>query len=329
MAKNIVVIGGGTGTFVVLSALKKEREINPKAIISVTDSGGSTGRLRDQFGTLPVGDLRQCLVALADDHEELSMLRKLFVHRFDKGDLKGHNFGNIFLTALTEIAGNEEEAIKYTSKILRVRGEVIPVTTADIDLVAEYEDGSVLVGEASIDEPNHKHDSNKRITKLRIQPAVNALPGAVKAISKADIIIVGPGDLYTSILAPICVKGIAEAIKESNATFIYITNLMTKRGQTTNMSLQQQLDELTKYCLRTPDYVFVNNSELPAATLAKYELEEAFPVKDDLGENAKIIRGNFVDDMVVDQASHDTVTRSLIRHDGDKIVEQLKRLSLY
>ena len=204
----VVVIGGGTGSHTLLSGLKKY-PFDLTSIVTVADSGGSTGRLRDEFGSLPVGDFRMALTALAPTDEEAEILRKLFLYRFDKGEagLKGHSFGNLFLVALGNILGSNEKAIQYTSKILRVTGKVLPVTSQPLNLVAEYEDGSILYGEASIDEPPKGHNGKQRIKKLWVEPDLVITADASYEILNADYVILGPGDLYTSILANIVING--------------------------------------------------------------------------------------------------------------------------
>ncbi|MBN1915457.1 YvcK family protein [Candidatus Dojkabacteria bacterium] len=324
---NVVVIGGGTGTYTVLSGLKKYSNLTLNAIVGVTDSGGSTGKLRDEFGTLPIGDFRQAIVALSGEGNGKNLLRELFLYRFEKGDgLKGHNFGNLLLTALTEILGSEEKAISAASKILRVQGEVIMVANDNVDLVAEYEDGSVLVGEAHIDEPDSKHDSTTRITSLRIQPNTKVSNKARCAILNADYIIMGPGDLYSSLLSNIVVPGVSEAINESKAEFVYITNLMTKCGQTYGFTIKDHVSEIIKYLGKYPDYILVNSTKLPEDVLDVYVDEKAFPVKDDLsvsGIRSKIIRKDLLSSYLVERQENDRVRRSLIRHDSHKLAKAI------
>lgn len=321
--KNIVVIGGGTGTYSVLTGIKHYPEFNIKAIVTVTDSGGSTGRLRDEYGILPVGDIRQCLVALAESENGNNLLRKLFLYRFDKGDVSGHNFGNLFLTAMTDILGSEEKAIAYASRVLNIRGEVIPITTKDIDLVAEYEDGTVLVGEAHIDAPTNRHDNDARITCLKIQPSADIGEKAQKAILTADALILGPGDLFTSLLSNVVVGGAKEAFKQSKGVFIYIMNVMTKYGQTTNYTAQDHLNEVIKYCGRKPDYVLVNTTPIPSSVVKQYLEEEAIPVLDDLdtSKDITIIRTELLSKNAITPLKGDKLKRSLIRHDGHKVSE--------
>lgn len=328
--KQIVVIGGGTGTYSVLTGIKRFDDIDIKAIVTVTDSGGSSGKLRDEYGILPVGDIRQCLVALAGSENGNNLLRKLFLYRFDKGDIAGHNFGNLFLTAMTEILGTEEKAIEYTSKVLNIRGEVIPVTNKDIDLVAEYEDGTVLVGEANIDEPSPKHNGKARIANLRIQPEARISTRARQALSNADLLVLGPGDLYTSLLSNFVVNGAKKAFSSTRGTFVYICNLMTKYGQTSGFTCTDHINEITHYTGRTPDIVLINTSGLSKEILKRYEAEQAFPVIDDCKKSSdlKVIRRNFVTHTPVQKVHGDPLRRSLIRHDSNKIGRVLHEILL-
>ncbi len=324
---NVVVIGGGTGTYTVLSGLKKYDDLKLKVIVNVTDSGGSTGKLRDQFGILPVGDFRQALVALAAEGNGNNLLRELFLYRFEKGDgLKGHNFGNLLLTALTDILGSEQKAIRAASKILRIKGEVIMVAEDDVDLVAEYEDGSVLVGEAAIDEPNEKHNSEVRIKDLRIQPSTEISEKAKEALEAADYIIIGPGDLYTSLLSNVIVPGVGETIKKSKAKIIYIPNLMTKYGQTHGFKESDFVEEIKKYVGKYPEIVLINNSVLPKEALKRYEESHEFPVKSDLkDEKYQVIRKDLLNEEIIERKEEDVdiVKRSLIRHDSHKLADEL------
>lgn len=319
--KRIVVIGGGTGTHTVLSGLKKYvPDVALQVIVTMADSGGSTGRLRDEFGYLPVGDVRMALAALADEDEATGrLLRELFLHRFDKGNgLSGHNFGNLFLVALTDILKSEEEAIRVASRVLRVKGEVLPVTTTRADLVAEYEDGVVVRGETLIDEP-HGYRDQKRITKLYTEPACTLTESARQAVGDADVVILGPGDLYTSLLANCVVDGVEEALQETNAIIVHVANLMTKFGQTTNMGVQEHVDTLVEYIKRKPDLVFVNNEPLPSDLLQKYSEKGEGPVVDNANGAYQVVRGDFLAAEEVVTQKGDVLKRSLIRHDRDKL----------
>lgn len=322
----MVVIGGGTGTHTVLRGLKQyQKQLNVSAVVTMADSGGSTGRLRDEFGYLPVGDVRMALAALAsdvDEHEEL--VRKLFLYRFDKGNgLSGHNFGNLLLVALTDILGSEEAAIRAAARLLSVSGAVVPVTTEKAHLVATYEDGVVVTGEHDIDEPSPDRIKHK-ITGLAVEPAASISEAAEKAILDADLIVLGPGDLYTSVLANCVVDGVPEAIRNSTAKVVYICNLMTKLGQTTNMDAADHVSEITAYTGRTPDYVFVNSGEFPADLLQKYAENEEFPVElCVLPKDVEIVVDNFLATEVVYKSSGDVLKRSLIRHDSRKLARVL------
>lgn len=324
--QSVVVIGGGTGTHTVLRGLKQyQKQIELSAIVTMADSGGSTGRLRDEFGFLPVGDVRMALAALArdiDEHEEL--LRELFLYRFDKGNgLSGHNFGNLLLVALTDILGSEEAAIRAAARVLRVQGNVIPVTTEKVDLVAAYADGAVLVGEHHIDEPP-KERSKHRIIDLVITPTVSINPKAEEAILNADVLVVGPGDLYTSVLANCVVPGVSDAIRHSNAKLVYVCNLMTKLGQTNGMGVGEHVNEIRRFIKRAPDYTLVNNSEFPEDLLRRYAEDEEYPVAQNCIDSCGTL---IVDDLVakeeVKTASGDTLKRSLIRHDSRQLARRI------
>jgi uncharacterized cofD-like protein len=316
--KNVVVIGGGTGTHTVLKGLKKyQDQINISAIVTMADSGGSTGKLRDEFGYLPVGDVRMCLSALAsevDEHEEL--LRELFLYRFNKGEgLSGHNFGNLLLVALTDILGSEEEAIKAAARVLRVRGEVIPITTNPSHLVAWYDDGTKLVGEHLIDEP-----TNKKITEVALEPKVSISKDASDRIKEADLVIVGPGDLYTSLAAALVVEGVSDSIKDTRAKVVYICNLMTKMGQTDDFGAKEHLATISQYLTRQPDYVLVNSTEASPSLLERYQEEGEWPVRVNVDTSQdQFIVDDFVADEIIRTTAGDTLKRSLVRHDSNKL----------
>ena len=325
----VVVIGGGTGTHTVLSGLKKY-PFDLTSIVTVADSGGSTGRLRDEFGELPVGDFRMALVALAPTDEEAEILRKLFLYRFDKGEdgLKGHNFGNLFLVALGDILGSTRKAVEYTSRILRVTGKVMPVAAKPVNLVAEYEDGSILYGEAKIDDPPKDHNGKLKIRKLWVEPDYVVNPDTAQEILDADYIILGPGDLYTSLLANIVVKGTETAIRKSKARIIYVANLMTKCGQTDGFSAKDHIAELEKYIGKPPDVVIIDRSEYPKSILKRYEAEFAYPVEDDLGDGDpwEIVRANLLTGHEIKKPSGDVLKRSLLRHDPDKLAWEIVKV---
>jgi uncharacterized cofD-like protein len=291
--------------------------------VSMADSGGSTGRLRDEFGQLPVGDVRNALTALAaegDEHDVL--LRSLFQYRFNRGEgIAGHNFGNLLLTALTDMLGSEEEAIAAAGRILGVTGSVLPVTKDNVQLVAEYETGETVTGEALIDEPSpEKHAV--RISSLSLSPRARLHPLAKAAIETADIVILGPGDLYTSILPNVVVDGCAQAIADTNAMVVYVANLMSKPGQTTGLHVKGHLDEIVRYTRRKPDHVIVNDAPLPADLVAKYETEGEHPIYNDC-EDKMVSTHDLIATTVVTLPDGDVVRRSLIRHDPERLARVL------
>lgn len=325
--KKVVVIGGGTGTFATLSGLKKF-PVDLTAIVTVADNGGSTGRLRDQFGILPPGDFRMALVALSPEDDDQQVLRQLFLYRFSQGEegLKGHNFGNLFLTALTDILGSEEKALAYASKILRIKGRVLPVSTQPLNLVAQYENGEILRGESSIDDPPETHDPHQKIKELWLEPNAVCSPLVTDAILSADLIVLGPGDLYTSILPNLLVKGVSAALQKTSAKAAFVINLMTKLGQTANFTAKDFVNEVEKYMQRLPDLVLVDSKKYPQEILELYEAEGGSPVVDDLkDEDFLVVRENISSDLVYAKPKGDELKRSLIRHDPDKLAWELMK----
>lgn len=327
MKKKIVVIGGGTGSFVALQGLKKY-PVDLTAIVSMSDSGGSNKRIRDEFGLLPTSDIRSCLVALADEQGESGLLRKLFMYRFEKGKgITGMTFGNLFMAALSDILGSQKDAIAQTGKILRISGTVIPVTYTNTHLFAEYENGLILNEEHFIDEP--KHDGTLKIKKLYLEPSAEINQDSLAAIENADYILIGPGDLYTSILPNILVEGIVEALKKSKGKKIYTLNLMTKYGQTYGFSAQDHIDVLEDYLAGAKiDYVLVNKGSLPDEILKLYEDQQEFPVEDNLSDipGLTVVRQNFVINKKVKKSSSDALKRSLIRHNPEKLAAEIMKI---
>lgn len=304
--KNISIIGGGSGIFNVLVGLKKY-DVNLSAIVSVADSGGSSGILRSEYGVLPPGDLLRCLVALSDS---APLMKDLFLYRFTEGEgLKGHRFGNLFLTALTEVTGSDEIAILEAAQILNIRGRVLPVTLDKVHLCAELENGAVIKGETNIDIP--KHDGNLKIKKAFLEPKARAYYGAVKALENSDVIVIGPGDLYSSIIPNLLVNGIAEAIRNSKAKKIYVCNIMTKFGETNNFKASDFVAELEKYLGQgTMDYVVANTGQISKEMHEKYSKENAVQVQLDESEfkKRKI-------NLVAADVLHES---NIVRHDADK-----------
>jgi uncharacterized cofD-like protein len=327
--KRIVTIGGGTGTYTVLRGLKAyQDQVDLAAVVTMADSGGSTGRLRDEFGYLPVGDVRMALAALASDvdhHEEL--VRELFLHRFSKGyGLNGHNVGNLLLVALTDILGSEEAAISAAAKVLQVQGRVLPVSTEWTNLVATYSDGVEVVGEHEIDEPE-KERLGHHITQLDITPRVSAHKKVVEAIAEADLVLLGPGDLYTSVLANVVVPGVETALRDTTAKLVYVTNLMTKQGQTNGMGVAEHINELASYIGRKPDVVVVNVTPLPTDLSATYAQWGEFPVEFNYeSDDIQFVPADLLASEVVVTKAGDTLKRSLIRHDSHKLAKTIINL---
>ncbi|HCM82046.1 MAG: hypothetical protein UV63_C0026G0003 [Microgenomates group bacterium GW2011_GWC1_43_11] len=319
----IVCVGGGTGTFVTLKGLKSYSQ-HLSAIVSMSDSGGSNKRIRDEFGLLPTSDLRQCIVALSDENGGAGTLRKLFMYRFEKGrGIRGMTFGNLFMAALADIVGSQKEAIEQTSKILRIRGSVIPVSFTDTNLVATYEDGTVEREEHFIDEP--RHDGTLKITNISLSPPAKSNPKAVEEILKADLIVIGPGDVYTSILPNLIIRGITESLKKTKAKIVYVLNLMTKYGQTYNFSALDHIEAIESYLGPRIHTVLVNTSKIPDYALEVYAKYHEFPVLDDLTDTYhwKVIRSDLISSHIVRKSHTDTLVRSLIRHDSDKLAAVL------
>lgn len=329
MGKNIVVVGGGTGTYTVLSGLKKYPNLYLSAIVSMTDSGGSNRVIRDEFGLLPTSDLRQCMVALASDNSD-ETLRKLFSYRYVAGTgISGMTFGNLFMAALTDILGSQERAIEETCKILKVKGKIIPVTLDNTELVATYDNDIQVLGEHLIDEPSKKTIYHK-IINLEVFPKALASKESLLAFKNADLIVLGPGDLYTSTLCNVVVGGIANAINNSKAKKVYVMNLMTRFGQTDGFTASDHINELEKYLgVGVIDYCLVNKrGTIPKSALAWYKKNDTIPVRDDLGarNDPKILRRNLASSSQYEKVSSDQLVRSLIRHDPDRLARAIVSL---
>ncbi len=318
--KRIVTIGGGTGTFVVLSALRPLSDVSLSAIVSVADDGGSTGRLRDAYGFLPLGDARQALVALA---KEGTMIRDIFTYRFSKGDIAGHNLGNLFLTALTDRLGSDGAAIRAASEILRVRGYVVPVSEFPATLVAKLEDGHVIEGQHAI---NARPPGGSPIAGLTIKEKISLADEAALAVESADMIILGPGDLYTSTLANFAIPGLREAVAASSARLVYFVNIFTTASETAGYSAARHVKEITAYAGKKPDYVIMHTGAIPDDILQYYARKGAFPVVDDLGHGSSVIRGSFADVVKIPKIASDAIERSLIRHNPEMVASIIQKL---
>ncbi len=324
--KNIVCIGGGTGTFVSLRGLKLY-PYHLSAIVSMADSGGSNKRIRDEFGLLPTSDLRQCLVALSNERGGVGLLRKLFMYRFQKGEgISGMTFGNLFMAALSDILGSQAEAIRQTGKVLRISGSVIPVSFTDMNLHAKYENGYTVTEEHLIDMP--EHDGKLRIQRVWLEPAAKANPEALSRISSADLIVLGPGDLYTSLLPNLLVDGIVLALKKANAPKVYVVNLMTKLGQTYNFTASDHLRILEQYIGPSIDIALVNTGKIPKKALDFYAKYYELPVINDLvaTNRIRVVTADLINNTLIQKTKSDALVRSLIRHDSDKLAKTLVSL---
>lgn len=316
---NLVALGGGTGLSSLLAGLKKlvgkTEQAGPwiqtlSAIVTVSDDGGSSGRLRDELQMLPPGDIRNCMIALSEDS---TLLARLFQYRFrGDGELGGHSFGNLFLAALTEVTGDFVEAVRLSSEVLASKGHIYPATINDVRLVAKLNDGTTVRGETQITA------SGAGIQSLHLEPEqCLPLPEALSAIRAADVITVGPGSLYTSILPNLLVARMAEVIGSSPATKIFICNLMTQPGETDGYSARQHLDTVKKYAPAIHfDYVVVNNRPIESEQAARYAAEGAYQIglADDSFDNAvegdtEIIRADLLDH------------GEKVRHDSDRLAQ--------
>ena len=310
----IVVLGGGTGLAVLLHGLKEDTS-NITAIVTVADDGGSSGRLRNEFDVLPPGDIRNCLIALSDAE---GLMRELFQYRFTEGEgLKGHSFGNLFITALSKITGDFEKAIKESSKVLAIRGRVVPSTLEKVTLTAKRADGTETSGESTIPKVT---GTVSRIKRLYLNPAgAKATPEALVALREADAIVIGPGSLYTSLLPNLLVGGVVETILKSRAVKIYLCNVMTQHGETDGFSASDHVDALLKHTSSDfVDYVFVNTAKIPQRFLGKYKSEDAFPVEPDIKNIREMGLGVVEGDMIkVDD---------YIRHNAEKISKRILEL---
>ena len=309
----IVVIGGGTGLSVLLQGLK-DYTSNLTAIVTVSDDGGSSGRLRQQFNILPPGDIRNCLVALADAEP---LMRDLFQFRFQEGtELAGHNFGNLFITVMTQLIGDFDKAIKESSKVLAIRGQVIPSTLKRVILMAKHVNGTKTYGETKISK------STSPIKRVYLMPE-NCLPtdDALDAIANAEAIILGPGSLYTSVLPNLLVKNIPDAIAASGGVKIYICNVMTQSGETDSFTAYDHVKAINDHTGKNIiDYCIVNKGLVPNRFLEKYRKENAVPVKPDIdritAEGIKVLADNVIN------------TQDHVRHDAEKIAKNIVNLIL-
>lgn len=302
----VVTIGGGTGLSVLLSGLK-EYTSNLTAIVTVADDGGSSGRLRQEFDILPPGDIRNCLVALADAP---ALMRDLFQFRFDtNSELSGHSFGNLFITVMTRLTGDFEKAIKETSKVLALKGQVIPSTLNNVVLVAYHEDGTITEGEDNIPKA---HRPIKRVMLKPEEPL--ATPEAIKAIEEAEVIVFGPGSLYTSILPNLLIKEIRDAVVASEAVKAYVCNVMTQPGETDGFRVSDHIKTLVNHSHpRILDYCIINTAEMPTSTLKRYAEKNSYMVVNDTRNIEKLGYRVVESDCIISD--------DVIRHDNLKLAQ--------
>lgn len=313
-------MGGGTGTFVVLSGLRRLPDVALAAIVTAADDGGSTGHLRDAYGFLPAGDARQALVALAEDG---NVLRDLFAYRFEKGEVKGHSLGNLFITALTDMLGSDAAALEEASRILRVDGRVMSATEKPATLVATFSDGTRVAGQNALSE---SATIDTHIERIELAEPLPLSPAAEQAILDADLIVLGPGNLYSSTIAALLGDGTKEAIVSSKATLVYIANLFTKAGETDGFTLSECVSEVAAYAGREPDRIFVHDAGFTPEVLEWYAQGNEFPMEDDLGNDPRVIRLPLASATVVPPIPNDPIRRSLMRHDSSKVAAALETI---
>ncbi|UZQ84404.1 YvcK family protein [Thermoclostridium stercorarium] len=308
---NVAVIGGGTGISTLLRGLK-QFTANISAIITVADDGGGSGMLRRDLGMLPPGDIRNCILALADTEPQME---KLLQYRFQEGDLKGQSFGNLFLAAMTGISESFEAAVRNMSEVLAVTGRVLPVTSENINLIAELEDGAVIQGESKIGEHHTFHPG--RIKRVYLDKNnVKPLESTLEALDEAEIIVLGPGSLYTSIIPNLLVDHVVERIVKSNAIKIYVSNIMTQPGETEGYTVSDHIDAIYRHsgCEGFIDYCIVNTGRIPDEIYRRYVKEGASIVKLDAGKVRKMGIKVVERDLV-------QINKGYVRHDPVKLAK--------
>ncbi|MBI4152719.1 YvcK family protein [Candidatus Woesearchaeota archaeon] len=316
--KKVVVIGGGTGNFAVLSGLRNYH-VDLSAIVSMADDGGSTGVLRDELGVLPPGDVRQCLVALSDSSR---LMRSLMNYRFENGGLGGHSFGNLLLSALEKVTGSFEKAVEEAGRILSIKGKVIPVTTNPVRLKMVLSNQKILEGEKEVHLSEEIHKGYKSIF---LEPFPDVNKRAIDEIMNADVIILGPGGLYTSLIPNLLVEGISKALRDTQAKKIYIANLINKRGQTPLFKVSDYLREIQRYIGKDIfDFLIVNEGKPPQ------ELIKAYALEGDLVHNnltgARIVSADLLSSGLKEIQKSDRLQRNLIRHDPQKLAQELMKI---
>lgn len=322
--KNIVTIGGGTGSFTILSGLKNIPDVNITAIVSMADDGGSTGVLRDELGVLPPGDVRQCLIALS---EHSDTVRKLMGYRFEEGGLSGHSFGNIFLAALEKVTGDFAKGVEVASDILKVKGTVVPVTDDIAKLLITLQNGVVLEGENAI---NHSDIQTGGVEKIHYDSSVSLNERAKEAILNADVIILGPGNYYCSVLPNIAVGGMVEVLQQTKAKVVFPVNLTNKKGHTLYWTAKAYVEDMENYLKRNVDVILVNSLHPSKEQIKTYELQEGdgVLVEDDLPTSKKVVRLPLLSQKIVVFQKTDAIAsvRSFIRHDGELFTKAIESI---
>ena len=317
--KKVVVIGGGTGNFVVLRGLKKYN-LDLSAVVSMADDGGSTGILRDELGVLPPGDVRQCLVALSDSSR---LMRSLMNYRFENGGLQGHSFGNLLLSALEKVTGSFEKAVEEAGKILSIKGKVIPVTTHQTRLKMILKNGKVLEGESQV---YVSQEIEQGYSSIYLEPFAKADAHAIDEIMNADVVILGPGGLYTSLIPNLLVEGIPKALRDTQAKKVFVVNLMNKKGQTTHFKVSDHLRELQRFIGKDVfDHIIINNGK-PAEELIKLYAEEGNLVENNLSNDGRVRSADLLDSDLTERQKGDVFPRNFIRHDAHKLAKELMHI---
>jgi len=316
-SKKVVVVGGGTGNFVVLRGLKKY-PLDLTAIVSMADDGGSTGVLRDELGVLPPGDVRQCLVALSNSSR---LMRSLMNYRFENGGLGGHSFGNLLLSALEKVTGSFEKAVEEAGKILYINGKVIPVTMNQVRLKMILRDKKVLEGEREV---YLSQEIDKGYSSIYLDPYPKVNPKVIEELDSADLIVIGPGGLHTSLIPSLLVEGVSDAICRSHAKKIFVLNLMNRKGQTTGFKSSHYLNELVRFLGKDVfDHILINIEQPPKALIDFYA-NEGDIVENDLDDD-RVLSSNMLGSLAR-APKKDLLKRNLIRHDSNKLAQELMKI---
>jgi uncharacterized cofD-like protein len=317
--KKIVTIGGGTGSYTILSGLKTLPDIELTALVSMADDGGSTGILRDELGVLPPGDVRQCLVALS---EHTDVVRNLMSYRFTEGTLEGHSFGNIFLAALEKVTGDFVKGVEVASEILKVKGRVIPITKNKVELCATLHDGTVVKGERNINQVDLQSAGAPVISYCDGRAEIN--PHAKEALLQADVIILGPGNYYCSVIPNVIVEGFQEALRETKAKVVFPVNMTNKQGHTLHFSVSDYVNDIEKYLNRPVDFILVNTEAPSSEQVQYYKMEEGDGVlaEDDM-DDPRVIRADLLSRAIVKVKEEEKNIRGFIRHDKDRFAQTI------